>query len=300
MLSRSIFSLALALAILCLSPHTRAQPRPYVLEGTEVHSIPSKILGREYEIYVSLPASYAGSQKKYPVLFLADANYGFPVVRSINRRVSDNGRKLEEFILVALSYGKGDNPTYSRNRDYTPTDVNAKKTREPDQDGEVYGGAEPYRQHVLNEVFPYVAGHFRADMTRKVFAGHSYGALFGVHALFTAPSMFDAYVLSSPSLWYDKHIMFAVERDYAARHPDLPAKVLMMTGSFETVRPGSKDKRYNTRDDMVRDMKNFEKQLKSRHYPNLSIRSLVIPEEDHLSAFPSAITRGLVWAFGKP
>jgi uncharacterized protein len=66
------------LAAFCNASH--AQPRPYVLEGTEVHSILSKILSRDYEIFVSLPESYASSQKPYPVLFITDANYAFPVV----------------------------------------------------------------------------------------------------------------------------------------------------------------------------------------------------------------------------
>lgn len=295
------FLFTLALIVMCLaSPsHSHAQPRPYVLEGTEVHSIPSKTLARDYEIFVSLPESYASSQKRYPVLFITDANYAFPVLRSINRRVSDRGENLQEFILVVLSYAKGDSPTLSRNRDYTPTDINQKKTRSKDQDGEVYGQAEKYRQYVADEVFPYVAKNFRADMTRKVFAGHSYGALFGAHVLLTEPTMFNEYILSSASLWFDKRFIFEAERGYAAAHKNLPAKVLLTTGSYEAVRPDSKNKRFNATTDMVRDMRRFEAQLKSRRYPGLSVQSEVIADEDHLTVAPSAMTRGLLWAFGK-
>lgn len=295
------FLFLLALVVMCLASHSHshAQPRPYVLEGTEVHSIPAKALGREYEIFVSLPESYAKSQQRYPVLFITDANYAFPVLRSINRRVSDRGENLQEFILVALSYAKGDSPTFSRNRDYTPTDINQKKTRDKDQDGEVYGEAEKYRRYVADEVFPYVAKNFRADMTRKVFAGHSYGALFGAHVLLTEPTMFNEYILSSASLWFDKRFMFDAEQRYAVAHKDLPAKVLLMTGSYEVVRPNSKNKRFNATTDMVRDMKRFEAQLKSRRYRGLSVQSEVIADEDHLTVAPSAMTRGLLWAFGK-
>jgi uncharacterized protein len=295
-----VVSMAFTLAAISEPVLADTPVRPYVLEGTEVHSVPSKILPREYEIFVSLPDSYATSKQRYPVLFTTDANYAFPVIRSINRRVGAGGKNLQEFILVALSYAKGDSPTLSRNRDYTPTDIDAKKTRERDQDGKVYGQAEQYRRHVAEEVFPYVEKHFRADMSRKVFAGHSYGALFGAHVLLTAPSMFDHYVLSSPSLWFDKRYMFEAERQYAATHKDLPAKVLLLAASYEAVRPNAKNKRYASKGaDIVVDMKAFEKQLKSHRYPGLVVRSEVIPEEDHLSAFPSAITRGLLWAFGK-
>lgn len=302
-IEHATFFFVFMLVAMCLAVHShshaQSQPRPYVLEGTEVHSIPSKTLGREYEIFVSLPESYATSKKLYPALFITDANYAFPVLRSINRRVSKRSENLQEFILVALSYAKGDSPTFSRNRDYTPTDINQKKTRDKDQDGEVYGEAEKYRQYVANEVFPYVAKNFRADMTRKVFAGHSYGALFGAHVLLTEPTMFNEYILSSASLWFDKHFMFEAEHRYAAAHKNLPAKVLFTMGSYEAVRPRPKNKRFNTTNDMVRDMKRFETQLKSRRYPGLSVQSEVIADEDHLTVAPSAMTRGLLWAFGK-
>lgn len=277
-----------------------APVRPYILEGTQVHSIPSKILQRDYEIFVSLPESYATGKKSYPVLFVTDANYVFPVLRSINRRVSDNGERMEEFILIALSYAKGDSPTVSRNRDYTPTDIDAKKTRESDQSGEKYGGGDDYRRYVVEEVFPFVAKHFRADMNRKVFMGHSYGALFGMLALFREPTTFSHYVLSSPSLWFDKYTMLDVERQYAAKHKDLRANDLLLAGAFEALRPDSRNKRYSTRVDMVRDMKKFETQLKARRNPGLAIHAEVIQDEDHLTVAPAAITRGLMWAFGKP
>jgi uncharacterized protein len=265
--------------------------RPYELEGTEVQTIPSKILHRDYEIFVSLPASYATSKKSYPVLFITDANYAFPLIRSINRRVSDNGKKLEEFILVGLSYAKGDDPVHSRNRDYTPTDTTNNSSERPT------GQAEPYRQFIEKEVFPFVAANYRADMSRKIFSGHSYGSLLGIHMLLTEPQMFNQYILGSPSLWYDKRVMFDMERNYAASHKDMPAQVFMLIGSFETVRPKEHNPRYNKESDMVKEMKEFETRLKSRHYPNLSVHSEVIQDEDHLTVFPSLITRGLFWSF---
>ena len=89
------------------------------------------------------------------------------------------------------------------------------------------------------------------------------------------------------------------KRGEARTHKDLHAAVLLMTGSYETLKPGSTSKRFNTRADMVLDMKSFEKQMKARRYPGLTIRSEVIADEDHLTVAPAAMTRGLMWAFGK-
>ena len=179
-------------------------------------------------------------------------------------------------------------PRQARNRDYTPSH-DAK-----DYPAGEYGQAEQYRQFLLNEVFPFVAKNYRADMQRKVFSGHSYGGLFGMHVLFNSPEMFQAYILGSPSLWFDKRAIFAHERAYAAKHKDLPAKVWLYTGEYETVRRGQR--RYNQELDLVKDMQEMEKQLRARKYPNLTVKAQVMQDEDHLTVFPSLITRGLMGA----
>lgn len=285
-------------ALLALCGHALASPapEPYTLPGTEVLTLHADKLKRDYEICISLPASYGQTQKTYPVVFLTDTNYAFPIVRGISQFLSRHDANLQEFILVGLGYAKGDKPVLSRNRDYTPA---APKTGNRPQPGEgegVYGEAEAYRQFVAAQVLPLIAKNYRADMHRKVFMGHSYGALFGTHVLLTEPAMFQHYILGSPSLWFGKHTTFEVETARAASKKDIPAKVFMMTGEFETIKPGSKDPRYNRADDLVQDMLSFEKQLKAHRYPGLSVQSRVIAGENHNTVFPVIATHGLLWA----
>lgn len=262
----------------------RVQGRPYVLEGTQVFDVPAPALGRAYQVFVSLPDGYAASGRTYPVLYVADANYAFPLIRSIARRVGDGGEGLEEFILVGLSYADGDTPTTSRRRDYTPT------PRGPSRDSEPHGEAAGYARYIETEVIPFVERRFRADPARRLFMGHSYGALLGAQVLFTTPTLFDGYILGSPSLWYDDHHMMTVERRYAGTHRDLPANVFLYIGQFETIRAG--DARYGRRD-MVGDTAAFERALRARGYPGLTLSSSVIEGEDHLTVMPSGLTRGL-------
>lgn len=272
-------------------------PSPYVLGDTEVRDITSRTLGRTYQLFVSLPSSYEDrGTHKFPALFVTDASYAFPLVRSVGRMVRDNGRRLEDFVLIGLSYAVDETPQYSRRRDYTPSE--SAETEPSDMPGRkpVHGEAELYRKFIAEEVFPFLAANYRIDMSRKVFAGHSYGGLFGLHILLTEPRMFEHYILSSPSLWFGKKVMFTREREYAATHTDMPADVFLLIGGYETVLPGSKNPRYNRSIDMVRDLRAFKAQLTSRHYPSLRIRMETISEEDHLTVYPSAISRGLMWA----
>lgn len=268
--------------------------QPYVLKNTEVRDIHAQGLNRDYQVFVGLPDDYAEHpDKTYPVLFVTDADYAFPLIRSIARRVGNQGEDLQPFILVGLSYAKGDTGTFSRNRDYTPS----KGGQGENADGKpyIYGEAAAYRAFIKDEVFPLIAKTYRADMAHKIFTGHSYGGLLGADILLSDPDMFESYILSSPSLWFNNKVIFAREAAYAQNHKDLTAKVFMATGGYEVVGP---DKRNNTTNDLVADMHTMEKLLKSRGYPDLKVQSEVIEGEDHLTVAPDIITHGLLWALG--
>jgi predicted alpha/beta superfamily hydrolase len=287
--------LAAALALAACSAPARSQApaavegegRPYTLANTQVWTVPDPVSGRGYEVFVGLPASYDKAPgRRYPVVYVTDAPYAFPLIGSISRRVGGGGEGLEDFILVGLSYAEGDDPMKSRRRDYTFTPNGPSSSPKE----HMHGGGAAYADYIRTRVLPFVEGRFRTDPGRRIYMGHSYGGLLGAHFLFTRPTTFSHYILGSPSLWFDKRHMFEVEQRYAAAHKDLPANVFLYIGAFETVKPG--DARYADTD-MVGDMRRFEQVLKARGYPGLTIASTVIDEEDHLTVFPSGFTRGI-------
>lgn len=268
---------------------------PYALLGTEVWDVPDPASGRDYQVFVSLPPSYAKElARRYPVLYVTDADYAFPLIRQIARRLNVERPQLRDFILVGLSYAKGDDPMQSRRRDYTPT------ARGPSDApaGAVHGEGAAYQNYLRDRVLPFIAGRYRTDPAQKLFLGHSYGALLGTQILFTDPAMFDGYILGSPSLWYDKKHMFTVEKTYAAAHRDLPAKVYIYTGEYEALRPG--DARYNQTVDLVGDSRTLVGTLEGRGYPGLAIRSDVLNDEDHVSVAPRGFTKGLQYLLPVP
>jgi predicted alpha/beta superfamily hydrolase len=303
-LLRSCLLAALAAALPCAyaaPAQADAGAHPYVLKDTEAWTLHARQLDRDYELTISLPPSYASDPRRYPVVFVTDAPYAFPVTRAIEARIAGHSKALREFILVGLGYAVGDTGEYSRRRDYTPT-AHGDRGATSDMPGRpvVYGQAEAYRRFVAEEVFPFIASHYRADMAHKVFAGHSYGSLFGAYVLTTTPEMFEGYVLGSPSLWFDDYRVLAHERAYAAAHRDVRARVYLGAGEFEALSPKGRprDPRYNTDQDMVADTQAFARTLASRRYPGLKIRSDVIAGEDHLTVAPALITRGLIWTLG--
>jgi uncharacterized protein len=272
------------------APQAAAAPTeglPYVLKGTQVWTVPDPVSGRDYEVFVSLPASYeAEPQRRYRTLYVTDADYAFPIIRQIARRVNLNGPVIEDFILVGLSYAKGEGGAASRSRDYTPVPCRPESRCEL-----THGGGGAYQAYLRNAVLPFIEGKFRADPEARVLMGHSYGGLLGAQILFTDPTMFQAYVLGSPSFWFGQRHIMTMEADYAQAHADLPAEVFMYIGDFETPGPTP---RHAGRYDMVGEMKAMEETLKSRNYPSLSVRSIVLDDEDHLTVAPAGFTRALL------
>ncbi len=266
---------------------TSPEGGPYVLKGTQVWTVPDPVSGRDYEVFVSLPASYeAEPRRRYPTLYVTDADYSFPILRQIARRVNLDGPVLEEFILVGLSYAKGEGGAASRSRDYTP--IPCKPESRCDL---VHGGGGAYQAYLKDQVLPFIEGRFRADPGARVLLGHSYGGLLGAQILFTDPQMFQAYVLGSPSFWFGQRHIMEMEADYARAHTDLPAEVFMYIGAFETPGPTP---RHASRYDMVGQMQAMEQVLKSRAYPSLGLQSTVLADEDHLTVAPAGFTRALL------
>ncbi|UVW27347.1 alpha/beta hydrolase [Massilia sp. H6] len=282
----------LLFALCCLAGSAHAR-ESYVLDNTEVRDIRAQALKRDYQVYVALPDAYRESGKSYPVLFVADANYAFPLARSIASRLHKHAG-MEQVIVVGLSYAKGDAPNFSRRRDYTPS-VPRRHTYRSDMPGRApaFGEAAAYGRFITSEVFPMIAREYRADMRRKIFVGHSYGSLLGLQLLLSAPRSFEHYILGSPSLWYDAGMMFERELAYAARHKDLPASVFFGIGGLEKLAPGKKRSRSEEDADMVADLREFDASLTSHRYPNLKTRLRVFEDEDHASVFPLVLTHGL-------
>ena len=284
---------ALVLLYLLCDCATAADPAPYALDATEVRDIHARALDRDYQLFIALPDSYRASVRRYPVLFVTDAAYAFPVARGIAQRLARHAG-LEEAIVVGLSYAKGDSATYSRRRDYTPS-VPATGGYTSDMAGRApaFGEADGYGRFIADEVFPLIAARYRADMQRKIFVGHSYGSLLGVQLLLTRPDTFEHYILGSPSLWFDRSVLFGREQAYARGHHDMRASVYFGIGGRETVAPGRKRSRSEEDADMVADLREFDAALRSHRYPGLKTRLEVFAGEDHASVFPFLLTHGL-------
>lgn len=144
---------------------------PVRLSATQVVPLPSAKTGRKYDLWVAYPAGY-DAKKKYPVVFVLDAGYAFPLVRSIRNLLGQQGRNIEDFILVGLPPETGLSSKESRSRDYTFSDPLLNPNNDPsDYSAPKYGEAELFREYLETQVLPYALKELNADPQKLIFVG---------------------------------------------------------------------------------------------------------------------------------
>jgi hypothetical protein len=245
---------------------------------------------------------YAESQDRYPVLYVLDADtpYGFAFVTYLVRSVpflrtlgflgpDPFVTHVPRPIVVGIGYPTSlyDQPRLwwnLRMRDQTPT-PNTDDSRYLGLEGTHGGNAEKFLRFMRKELMPYVNANYRTDPEDSTIVGHSGGGLFALYVLFCEPETFTRYVVSSPSMWWDKKVILKHEREYAEQHTDLPAKLFLSVGSLE--------------EGMVTDLKELVGVLKQRKYGGLDWESHVFEDETHLSVGHPAIFRGITFVFTK-
>jgi hypothetical protein len=213
----------------------------------------STLLGEDRTLLVHTPASYTQGHEVYPVLYLLDGEDHFDHTTAITTFLSA-AQRAPEMIVVGVV-----NPGDVRERDLTPTAVK-------DRPGS--GGAARFLSFLKDEVRPRIEGAYRTAPYR-VLVGHSLGGLFALHTLTTAPGTFDAYVVMSPSLWWDdRRLLQGADRALAIQ-PGLQAFLYLTTGN-----EGGK---------MLTDLQAFTATLKARAPKGLAWDFKHLEHESHAS-----------------
>ena len=279
-LSAVAFSLCQFLAgIASAQPSVEAHPQVFpkvTIAGSELRTMKSQSTGRDYDLYIHFPSDYGQDKtKKYPVLYILDGQWDFKLVDSVlGGLVYD--KFVPEMILVGIGYS-GENANYGalRDRDYTPTTALWIKGS---------GEGPKFLKFLTTELIPFIEANYRADSSRRILQGSSFGGLFTLYAMLTEPGFFSAYIAASPAVSYDNDSTFKQEAEYARAHKELPVRLFLAVSGEEEL-SGS--------------VQRFMKTLRSRDYKNLRLETRVIEGERHASNKPEVYNRGLRFAFSQ-
>ena len=264
--------LVFVISVLGVSSVSHAEP--FTLTRTNTVLLKDKQTESEYPITIKLPRSYQKqNQKRYPVVYLLDANYSLPIASGASRFMMNSGA-IEEVIIVAVGYQKGVSGLNSRIYDYTPfEDKNWQRKT---------GGASQYLNYLKHTVLPYIEADFRTTQ-KSTLVGNSLGGLFAAYTLFTEPSLFSNYIIGSPSVWFKQHSLLALRVVPAGK----ATKVYIGIGELEE----------SEGEQMVSGARQLAAKINKQSGALITTNLFVIPQARHATAFPTTITQALDWIY---
>lgn len=178
----------------CLLPVLGFQAIADIRGGSTVIHLSSETLGESRELMIHLPNNYSEyKDTSYPVLYLLDGQRNLAHTVGTLDLLNQSGM-AQEMIIVGIV-------NTERSRDFTPTfDENYRPWGDS-------GGADNFLNFLGHELKPYINKHYRTN-GYSILSGHSLGGLLAIYALHTRPEMFQAYFSFSPSLWWQKEVIF--------------------------------------------------------------------------------------------
>ncbi|MDI9869905.1 alpha/beta hydrolase [Flectobacillus roseus] len=173
-------------------------------------------------VYILLPHDYDKTDKKYPVMYLQDAQNLFQEGSEFGNWGIDKqlavlaSRGHGDVIIVAIAHG-GEN----RYKEYSPYN-NPKLGK---------GEGRKYVQFISRTLKPYIDANFRTltDREHTGIGGSSLGGLVSIYAGLMYPEVFGRLMLFSPSLWVSPNIYFDAI-DFLSH---LPTKIYAYAGGGE-------------------------------------------------------------------
>jgi len=192
--------LAVVLIMILISARTLKRKSVFICKGDCIFS---EILGEKRDIWIYLPKTEDDPELKkhqYPVVYLFDAEEQYAGFRELMQKENPDGSKVfRDTIIVGIR-------NTNRSRDLTPThsviDSKGKKTRgfKPS------GGGDKFIAFIQEELFPYIEAKYPVS-SERILMGHSLGGLATINILIHHPEMFNGYIASDPSMWWDDKFM---------------------------------------------------------------------------------------------
>lgn len=250
------------------------------------YTILSSILNENRTIQIHLPKSYNDSSltpQHYPVIYLLDSESNFNYLSAYVEKLSKYPYpSIPEMIIVGIV-------NTNRTRDLTPTVKNTSSMSQ-EQSNKIKGdsgGNALFFDFIETELFPYINTNFRT-VGYNILIGHSFGGITALNNLLTRTSMFNAYIVHDPSIWWDDKIILQNYQD--AKKYDFQNRKLFLTQVDEKENTDHLAEHYNA-------IKEFDKFLKNSTPLNLQYKYKQYTGEDHGSIPMKGNLDGLRYIF---
>lgn len=272
----------------CTEDPAATLPVPPQAATLQQFDVPSKINGQTYRLMLRVPQEPppAGG---YPVLYVLDGNYYFGTVYDEAERMIPQ-RIVRPFVVVAVGYPTADRPEQNAYRTF---DLTLSSQWPPGR----FGGADAFLRVLDEELRPFVATHVPVSATDQSLYGHSFGALTALRELFRRPNAFSAYILSSPSIWWNHNEILADEPAFSrqASEGHVHAKILITSAGDEQ---GSDPEGLAER--MVDNASDLAARLEQLRPMNMPVTRVIFDGEIHASVPQASTSRAVRFAIPPP
>lgn len=263
-----------------------------MLWETSTFALDCPVTELAWNIDVALPTRY-GTIDSPPIIVCMDAPWIFGTVRDAVRIMS-MAREVPEAIVIGVGFQAETNREHTRLRAqwFSPTPyLPPPETGVRDVTAEDCGRADRTIGFLEATLLPRLSADF--NFGDRWFVGHSFSGLLGLRALFTKPTLFDKWLLASPSVWWDDRAILADEAAWAAGSFNLDAHVFISAGEHDAETPPDG---VSIADTAVA----LGDTLRARNYPSLRVATRILPGESHFSTIGAAVSAGLRYLSATP
>lgn len=245
-----------------------------------VEKIHSTVLSETRELNIYLPEGYSEKDTThYPVIYLLDggADEDFiHVVGLVQFCTFPWVKRLPPSIVVGIA-----NTHRERNMTF-PTSLKGEKERFP-----TTGGSAKFISFIADELQPYINKQYHTN-GQKTIIGESLAGLLATEVLFTRPSLFDKYIIVSPSLWWDNGSLLS--RQPALQGAAHNTGIYIGTGKEGLApcdQPHVMEVDANVLADKLQELKNKE----------ISVHLDYLPDENHATIGHQAVYNAFKWLY---
>jgi uncharacterized protein len=272
--------------------------------ASAMHMMDSQHTGRQYRITVSLPLGYAAPPGEgwpfhatpalWPVVYVLDGNWYAGMVTDIVRPMAWCGSTTDA-IIVGIGYPEDGDAVEAFRTSFTRRNADLTPVRDEAEEAEMErrhkrptpsGDAGNFLKFIQNELIPMSEREYRADPSRRILLGHSYGGLFGAFAMLETPGLFETLIVGSPTLAYGDRFVFQREEAFAQANTYLPAKVFLYAAEHEEA----------IDDTTLTDTLRLAAILQSRGYEGFRLVKRIFLDENHCEVAAPGFQAGLKFA----
>jgi predicted alpha/beta superfamily hydrolase len=247
--------------------------KPFIL-GV-IDEIQSKELAEKRVLNIYLPDGYnQNDTTKYPVIYLLDGSADEDFIHIVGL-VQFNSfewiNQTPKSIVVGIA-------TVDRRRDFTfPTTIKEDLKTYP-----TTGHSNNFISFIENELQPFMQAKYKTN-NDKTIIGQSLGGLFATEVLLKKPTLFNKYIIISPSLWWDNGSILNINSNLLTANFNQQTKIYIGVGK-EGLAP-TKTPRV-----MEVDANLLTEKVKGIKSKNVTVYFDYLPQENHATIMHQAVS----------